>query len=62
LKQSLSVVTAGDGADELRDEGAVSGTLSDSEELVAILRRFGAAAETPEQEGFDKSSGGLVDA
>ena len=62
MKQSLSLVAEGDGANELGDHGAVSGRLSDWEELIAILRRFGAAAETPEKEGFDKSSGELVDA
>jgi hypothetical protein len=48
LEQSLSFVAEGDGADELGDEGAVSGKLSVSEEMIAILRRFGPAAETPE--------------
>jgi hypothetical protein len=44
----VSLVAEGDGADELGDEGAVSGKLSDSEEVIAILRRLGAEAETPE--------------
>jgi len=48
LKQSLSLVAEGDGEDELGDKGAISGKLSDSEELIAIRRRFGVAAETPE--------------
>jgi len=48
LKQSWSLVAECDGVDQLSDEVAVSGKLSDSEELIAILHRFGAAAETPE--------------
>jgi len=48
LKQSLSLVAEGNGVDQLGDEVALSGKLTDSEELIAILRRYGAPAETSE--------------
>jgi hypothetical protein len=62
LKQALLLAAEGDGEYDLSGEGAISDKPSDAEELIKILRRFGAAAEASEQEGYDKSSGQLVDA
>ena len=63
MKQALLLAAEGDGEYDLSGEGAISDKKpSDAEELIKILRRFGAAAEASEQEGYDKSSGQLGDA